>query len=298
MAHGNELRGPSFLGIGAPRAGTTWLHANLRSHPQLWLPPLKELHYWDIQRSGALRDYPIRETNVLALRAYWSFINYRMLVVRTLRGQIAASWAMRYAFGLKTDRWYAKLFPNDRMAGEITPGYMLLPPHVIEKIRELNPSLKAILLLRNPVSRAWSNVRHTLGRKVHSASIEQLRARLDSQGSLLRGDYVRTIDNWRGVLGEDKVFIGFYEDLVTNPRGLLREILQFLGVDASDERLPVNIEREVNASPKRDLPKVLVAHSYAHYIDQLRVLEQLLGGPTSKWLAKAEEALAGSEKAC
>ena len=44
---------PSFLGIGTARAGTTWLHANLRRHPEIWLPPLKELHYFDLQRPGA-----------------------------------------------------------------------------------------------------------------------------------------------------------------------------------------------------------------------------------------------------
>ena len=38
---------PDFLGIGAPRAGTTWLWTVLRQHPQIWMPPRKELHYFD-----------------------------------------------------------------------------------------------------------------------------------------------------------------------------------------------------------------------------------------------------------
>ncbi|MBP8646382.1 MAG: sulfotransferase [Syntrophobacteraceae bacterium] len=39
---------PNFLGIGAQRAGTTWLHAQLRSHPAIYLPPRrKELHFFD-----------------------------------------------------------------------------------------------------------------------------------------------------------------------------------------------------------------------------------------------------------
>ena len=40
-------KGPDFLVIGAQRAGTTWLHRVLRQHPALWLPPVKELHYFD-----------------------------------------------------------------------------------------------------------------------------------------------------------------------------------------------------------------------------------------------------------
>ena len=38
---------PNFLGIGAQKSGTTWLHANLSQHPQIWMPPVKEIHYLD-----------------------------------------------------------------------------------------------------------------------------------------------------------------------------------------------------------------------------------------------------------
>ena len=44
---GVARKGPDFLVIGAQRAGTTWLHRVLRQHPSLWLPPVKELHYFD-----------------------------------------------------------------------------------------------------------------------------------------------------------------------------------------------------------------------------------------------------------
>lgn len=295
MSTTTEFRAPGFLGIGAPRCGTTWLHFNLNSHPQLWVPPLKELHYWDILRPGSDQDYPDRDRSMTSLKIYWRWMHYRAILYRSFRGRIDLSWAVRYMTGFYSDRWYAKLFPTDRLAGEITPGYMMLPPHVIERIQAMNPDLKAVLLLRNPVSRAWSNVCHSLRAKVHSASVEQLRAMLDSQGSRLRGDYVRTINNWRGVLGERNVYIGFYDDLVARPRELLRGILQFLGVDDGDEHLPATIEREVNASRKRELPEVLVPHLYGLYIDQLRELESMLGGPVSKWLAKAEDAVRGAK---
>src|SRR5215211_4806968 len=42
---------PDFLGIGAPRSGTSWLAKNLSRHPKVWTPPLKKLHYFD-QRAG------------------------------------------------------------------------------------------------------------------------------------------------------------------------------------------------------------------------------------------------------
>ncbi|MFN3652262.1 MAG: sulfotransferase family protein [Armatimonadota bacterium] len=48
---------PDFLGIGAQKSGTSWLDANLRHHPDVYLPPRKELHYWDRQYDRSLRSY-------------------------------------------------------------------------------------------------------------------------------------------------------------------------------------------------------------------------------------------------
>src|SRR5438309_7414307 len=51
--NGGELNGfaghacPDFLCVGAQKAGTTWLYRELESHPDFWMPPLKELHYFD-----------------------------------------------------------------------------------------------------------------------------------------------------------------------------------------------------------------------------------------------------------
>ena len=54
MSDVSPPRMPSFLGIGAARSGTTWLHENLRHHPQVWVPPAKELHYFDLLRHGPI----------------------------------------------------------------------------------------------------------------------------------------------------------------------------------------------------------------------------------------------------
>jgi hypothetical protein len=55
-----RLNLPDFLGIGAPRAGTTWLDRNLRAHPDLYLPDYKELHYFDRYYETALYVYTRR----------------------------------------------------------------------------------------------------------------------------------------------------------------------------------------------------------------------------------------------
>ena len=54
---------PQFLGIGAQKAGTTWLHSNLARHPQLFLPAAKELHWfdWNWHRSPAAYAHWFRD---------------------------------------------------------------------------------------------------------------------------------------------------------------------------------------------------------------------------------------------
>src|SRR5207247_10081781 len=38
---------PDFLSVGAQKGGTSWLYRQLESHPDFWMPPVKELHYFD-----------------------------------------------------------------------------------------------------------------------------------------------------------------------------------------------------------------------------------------------------------
>lgn len=51
------LRLPDFLGIGAARAGTTWLHFNLAAHPQVTMPVSKEQRFWNANLSRGLNAY-------------------------------------------------------------------------------------------------------------------------------------------------------------------------------------------------------------------------------------------------
>ncbi|HIF40173.1 MAG TPA: hypothetical protein EYQ74_03640 [Planctomycetes bacterium] len=55
MASNNQL--PDFLGVGAVKAGTTWLHRNLFKHSELYLPIQKPVFFWDRHREKGLESY-------------------------------------------------------------------------------------------------------------------------------------------------------------------------------------------------------------------------------------------------
>ena len=48
---------PNFVVIGPPRCGTTWLHYNLRAHPDIFVPKAKELHYFDTHYELGIETY-------------------------------------------------------------------------------------------------------------------------------------------------------------------------------------------------------------------------------------------------
>src|SRR5688572_21071755 len=56
----DRLALPGFLGIGAQKSGTTWLHVNLACHPELYLPAQKEVHYFDRHFDKSLEYYSRR----------------------------------------------------------------------------------------------------------------------------------------------------------------------------------------------------------------------------------------------
>lgn len=48
---------PEFIGIGAQRAGTTWLHECLRTHPQVFVPLHKETQFFNLHFERGLDEY-------------------------------------------------------------------------------------------------------------------------------------------------------------------------------------------------------------------------------------------------
>src|SRR5215217_5638753 len=122
---------PDFIGIGAQKAGTTWLHRNLQAHPQIWMPKEKELHYFDekIKQRGGFwsrllgsRPADKRWRRQLGARFKWFKVS---------RQDIA--WDLRYFFKRPSDEWYASLFEQGkgRVTGEATPDYSILESDTI-----------------------------------------------------------------------------------------------------------------------------------------------------------------------
>lgn len=289
---------PHFLGIGAQKAGTTWLYENLRRHPGVWMPPAKELHHFDCGSRYPWGLYFVYHPTIQ--------FNLRRIAGQALRDLWITprhtGWYLRYFMLPRSDPWYASLFsPGEgALAGEITPGYARLGEEIVARIHRLMPDLKIIYLLRNPILRTWSQAAMYFSKYGHkgldAAPPEAIRRFLDLETTIRNADYLRTLRIWEQLYSSEQVFIGFFEELSQKPRELLERVYRFLGVSCSDPRLFDSVNERVYAREYPQIPASFARYMALQYrasIEQMH--ERFANEHTAGWLAYAEGALAGGE---
>lgn len=268
MNGSGKARGPDFLVIGAQRAGTTWLHRVLRQHPRLWLPPVKELHYFDkLDTIRTILDQKERRR------------------VR-LRGLLYLDpWLFRYWFGKRSDAWYAELFQKAQdqgfIAGEITPAYATLGEETLRRIQRMNSEIKLVFVMRDPVERAWSAVNNALkkgvvdGAPTVETTIEHARA----PGSAARSAYAATIKRLESIFPPRQIYYCFFEDLRDRPESLTTALFSFLGAEPSPATA-IELPKAVNvAAGTRPILIEFSREMAKDYLPSVRELCQRFEGP-------------------
>src|SRR5579863_10505639 len=127
---------PDFLIIGAQRGGTTSLFHYLEAHPCIKPAVNKDLHFFDRKYNKGLAWY---------------------------RGH----------FPTRIEQYYAqKIRRRAFVTGEASPSY-LFHPHTPRRVVQAIPHVKLIILLRNPVSRAYSQYHHAVELGHESLAFEE-----------------------------------------------------------------------------------------------------------------------------
>ena len=201
---------PDFFIAGAPKAGTTALHAALARHPALYMSPVKEPKFFLTDGPPPTRGGPGDVTT------------YREHVWR------------------RED--YEALFdpaPAGVLRGESTPFY-LYRRDAQARIRALVPGAKLIVILRDPIERAHSNWTHLWSAGldpvddfVLACAEEQRRIEAgwaDFWHYTALGRYGEQLEHLYTIFPREQVFVFRYRALVENPAGVLDRICAFLGV--------------------------------------------------------------------
>ncbi len=291
---------PDFLGIGAQKAGTTWLGRNLQLHPEIWMPKIKELHYFNER----INDSKNPISRLYGKMTGKGTVNQRWR--RQVKNRLRQHWGhhfgeeflwdLRYYAGAPSDGWYASLFEPGRgkVMGEITPAYSTLGRDAIARVHALLPEAKLIFMMRNPIERAYSQLMMRLDqagkRDIGPARLARLHRDFEREGYRARTDYLRTLENWGAFYPEEQIFVGFLEDIHFYPGELLGSVYRFLGVDASF--MPRGIGERVHARSAGRMLAESAVYLAKLYREELSCLNERFGGYASFWFYGAEK-LAG-----
>lgn len=272
------MNGPNFICIGAQKGGTGWLYEQLRAHPDFWMPPIKELHYFDrnmrTPRPGAEDRFEeaLRESVDQRDKAF----------VGTAR-EIFADPEISPAL-------YARLFEvrGALISGDITPGYSTLSDEMVALVTESFAEAKILFLARDPVERAWSQismwVRH--GRIPHfdPANVDTVLSVLSHPGILARSYPSKIVRRWRLRVAPEKFHVYFFDDLRTSPAKVRLSILEALGADP--EKGSGDLPAGHNA--KARLEKLRLTNDVREVVanffrEELEDCSRELGGPATEW---------------
>lgn len=228
---------PDFLIIGAARSGTTSLYQYLVQHPSIEPCVVKQLHFFD--------EYYNRGTN-------WYRVNFP-----TCMKKFSTEKIKKIKF----------------LTGEATP-YYLQYPHAPDRVYEINPNMKLIVVLRNPVDRAFSHYKRRWRNGSETLSFEEATAQEQSRikgeiekmeknenyfsyifhrlSYITSGLYVIHLKRWLKYFPMEQILILENEEFLNETPKLYKQTLKFLGL--SEWKLS-NYENFQKSKPMKMDPK-------------------------------------------
>jgi Sulfotransferase family len=217
---------PNFFIVGAARSGTTSLDRYLSQHPEIYITPRKEAHFF------AADHFP-----------------------RTGPGDEGLNREV-----IRDKEQYAQLFAGAAGAkaiGESSVFYLCFPG-TAERIAQAIPDAKTIIILREPVARAYSAYMHLVrdGREtlgfVEGLSREEERKQKGFEPMWWYRElslYYRQVKCYLDVFGTQRVKVLLYEEFFANPGLVLRDVFTFLGVK-EDVSINTSVHYNLAGVPK------------------------------------------------
>lgn len=243
---------PNFFIVGGVKCGTTTLYAYLKHHPQVFLPETKEPHFFaDI------------------------------IPPKQEKHSLCAGDLQKYQ-GL-----YRKA-SNFAAIGDASPSY-LWDPTSPQRIREVAPHARIIVLLRDPIARAHS---HYLMNVLHGEErmpfLEALKADHAQQNQRFWKDrlyvglgmYYEQVKRYFEIFGREQVLVLLFDDLLRNPKELLAATTTHIGVD----ELPDNGSDSIRAHNPYRAPRFQSLQRVVNHYRIRNALRKYLPESVQDWL--------------
>jgi hypothetical protein len=250
---------PDFLVVGAQKGGTTSLCSHLFRHPQVLPSRKKEIHYFD---SAEFNRGP--------------------------------GWYRAHFETARTARNREKEIGRRVITGEASP-YYLTHPHSPRRVREMLPTVKLIVMLRDPIDRALSHYNHQVRKNREPLSFADA---IDAEEERLAGEYDRMLENenyyshdywaysyltrsryveqlqrWLDHFPREQLLVINSERFFSSPHDEFQRTLEFLGL----ERLELDSYRKQNTGSYDRMEANLLAQLKEYFRPYNEKLYALLG---------------------
>jgi len=208
---------PDFIGIGAAKAGSTWVSECIKSHPEICLSVPKEINYFNSHGNFLYGNFYGREKN----------INFD-----------------------KDISWYAGHFSHCKPGnkkGEFSTSY-IYDEKAPQKIKETFNDVKIIAVLRNPAERSFSQY---LMLKNYLKKEERDFAEVvkEEPEYIKRSMYYEQLSRYLEFFSMDQMLIITLDEIHSDPKDILKRLYGFIGVDT--EFIPEKIfNKKSNQSKK------------------------------------------------
>lgn len=253
-----------LLGVGAMKAGTTWIFDALHRHPDIHFCREKEIHYFYAQHvNPAILSDKARMRRAKGYLRFDPEISARAILQK--RVQWSANWLDGPPNGPVDDAWFNNLFVHRGAAkwiAEFSNLSALLPEAAWADLHARTQKLRVIYTLREPMDRLWSHVRFHLKmqnatEKLAEWSLDELEDHIRNGGDYLEhNNYTAAIARMRAALPPECLHIDVFDRIPNDPRGFIADIEGFMDLaphNLSDEI----VSRVVNPSPPRPMPEGL-----------------------------------------
>ncbi|TRW97464.1 sulfotransferase [Paracoccus sp. M683] len=223
-------RKPTIIGIGAQKAGTTWLSQMLAQHPKIWMPPFKEVQFFSHRFVEEHRQW-----------LPWHFGRARQNLGKrwAARGEAVPQGLVEYLDRVTrgpmfTEDWYKQVFspaPPGSRPMDISPEYSTIPDEGVDFVRDFLPRAQFIYILRHPVDRVISQMKmHMARRKQVPKGAKPWLDLLDDPALYNRGNYAEYLPRWQARFGPDRLLVLPFGRIGSDPDKLLAEVENFLGL--------------------------------------------------------------------
>lgn len=284
--------GPDFFCVGLQVAGTAWLFDQLDFHEDFWMPPIKEIHYFD----EGLKNKHLAHLHRTAHEKLGELNSNRIKKERRSLDERDINF-MDKAVALKGTRMnferYADLFcdKGGKMSGDITPGYSTLSEPAIEEIVSHFPAAKVLLLVRDPIERNWSQMNmHIRNNKIAAEAAtdwSQIEGAVRSKGPAARSYPTDVWRRWSNIVHKERMRYFFFDDIIDKPEQIRGEIISYIGGDPRKPSgsLPAGYNRKANR-PKVPMSEAVRAGMVDLFREELLACAQIFGGRARDWPAR------------